>query len=69
MIKVQRLSRTHGGQALALALMAAALVALAAVGGYEIGTSVGQTHATQAPAVATQTGGGQEAPPINGLQP
>jgi len=65
---IQQVSRprlTDGARAFALALIAASLVALAGVGGYEIGTLAGQPHA----AAAQSANGGQEAPPVTGLQP
>ncbi|MEP7104586.1 MAG: hypothetical protein ABI838_01905 [Chloroflexota bacterium] len=67
MIQIREAGRTQGARAFALALMAAALVALAGVGGYEIGTSFGQVHA--APAAPPHAVAGQEAPPDTGLQP
>ena len=69
MIKVQQLSGTHRGQAMALALMAAGLLALAALGGYEIGSTTGQAHAAQAPAAQPQTCSTTDAPPATGFQP
>ena len=63
--QVRQLRSTDGARAFALALIATSLVALAGVAGYEIGTSGGPAHA----AAAQPVNGGQEAPPITGLQP
>ena len=64
--QVRQLRSTDGARAFALALIATSLVALAGVGGYQIGALAGQQpHA----AVVTQANSGQDAPPITGLQP
>jgi hypothetical protein len=69
MIQVRQLSRTTGVQALVLAVMAAALLAIAGLGGYEIGSRATQSQAAPAPPAAAQIGGGQEAAPDFGPQP
>ena len=69
MIKVQQLSETLRGQALALALMAAGLLALVGVGGYEIGAAFGQAHAAQVQVVQPQACSAHDALPDSGLQP
>ena len=69
MIKVAQLSVTRRGQALALALMVSGLIALAGVGGYEVGTAADPTRAAQAQAIQPQACGAQDAPPATGLQP
>ena len=65
--QVRQLRSTDGARAFALALIAASLVALAAAGGYEVGTlAAQQAHAA---VVAPPAGNGHEAPPVIGLQP
>jgi hypothetical protein len=72
MIHARRLGSSSGAQA-AMALMAAALLAVAGIGGYAIGSSVGRSQVVAAPPSAStltsQTCGGQEAPPILGPVP
>jgi len=72
MIQARQLGSSHGAQA-ALAVMAAALVMVAGVGGYEIGNSVGRSQVAAAPpaesSAAPQTCDGNAAPPVIGLQP
>jgi len=64
--QVRQLRSTDGARAFALALIAASVVALAGVAGYEVGTLGGQpAHA----AAMGQPNGGQDAPPVIGLQP
>ena len=64
--QARELSSHDGAHAFALALAAAALVALAGAGGYEIGSLATPAHSAAvqpAPAIS------QDAPPITGLQP
>jgi len=74
MIQIRERSRTAGAQAFAMAVVVAALMALAAVGGYEIGSSRAQSHSfvvqpsTVEPA-AQATGTPPDAPPVTGFQP
>ena len=74
MIQIRDRSRTLGAQAFAMAAVVVALVALAAAGGYEIGSSRAQSHSfvaqpsTVQPA-APAAGTTQDAPPITGFQP
>ena len=69
MIKVAQLSSTHRGQALAVALMTAGIVALAAVGGYELGTAAARAHSAPVQVVQPLTCTAPEAPPATGFQP
>ena len=69
MIKVSHLSGTLRGQNLTLALMAVGLLALAGVGGFEIGATVGQANAALAQTAQSQTCRTNDAPPATGLQP
>jgi hypothetical protein len=63
--QTRELSSHDGTRAFALALAAAALVAIAAIGGYEVGTgSKPLPPATTQPVTFTQ-----DAPPITGFQP
>ena len=64
--QVRQMRSTDGARAFAVALIAASLVVLAGVGGYEVGTFTAPTHAAASTAPA---GAGQEAPPVTGLQP
>jgi len=71
---IRERSRTLGAQAFAMAVAVAALVGLAAVGGYEIGSSRAQSHSfvvqpsavQPAPPAASTT---QDAHPVTGFQP
>jgi hypothetical protein len=74
MIQIRDRGRTLGAQAFAMAAVVVALVALAAAGGYEIGSSRAQSHSfvaqpsTVLPA-APAAGTTQNGPPTTGFQP
>ena len=74
MIQIRERSKTAGAQAFVMAVVVAALIALAAAGGYEIGGSgapsrsfVAQPSTAQSAAPAACTT--HDAPPITGFQP
>ena len=71
MIQVRSLGRAPRAQAFAIAVVAAALMALAAIGGYEIGISRAQSNSLvgQPSAVQPAASPAPDAPPITGFQP
>lgn len=71
MIQIRERPRTAGAQAFATAVVAAALMALAAIGGYEIGIARAQSHSlvVQPSAVQPAASTAPDAPPITGFQP
>lgn len=69
MIKVLQLSRNNGALAFALALMAVAMLTLAGVGGYEVGTSIARSHPATTPVSSSPGDGGRVAAPDFGPQP
>jgi len=71
MVQIRARSETPGAHAFAMAAFAAALMALTAIAGYEIGSSRAQSNSFLGPPSAVQPAAGTttDAPPITGLQP
>jgi hypothetical protein len=71
MIQIRERSRTAHAQTFAMAVVVAALMALAAVGGYEIGSARAQSHSlvVQPLAAKPAPSAPQDAPPVTGFQP
>lgn len=71
MIQVRSLSRAPGAQAFAIAVVVAALMAVVAIGSYEVGISRAQSHSPVAQPSAVQPAPSTvpDAPPITGFQP